>query len=280
MLQGPPRVPLGGSGVYTEGTVMAIKAPNLFGAETDGERLMFVAWENVGQAIPVIPNPEKPTTIITVDAPYTLEAKYKKQFLVVAATPSGTVLRQWVDDGEEMSLEIAPILETIPGLERMVFKRWDGQEALTSPNISGAVVNPLRLRAVYERQVKISVEAPHGSAGEGWYPIGSTATVTVPEQVSNRYLFKNQFVRFAGYGPGQATVQILAQEPTTISAVYQTRIDLLVLGLLIVGIAIGLPVQLGLIYIVGRWLFSLKRRRSEPAPSYRRSLGSRSRSDT
>ena len=88
--------------------------------------------------------------------------------------------------------------------------------------------------------------------------VGSTTTIIVPEEAPSRFLFKESFVRFGGYGPGQSSVDVLAQDPVTITAIYQTQVDLRVLGLVIVAI----PVELALIYIVGRWLLFVMRLRT------------------
>jgi len=260
-LQGPPGVELEGSGMYQDGRELVIRAPEVVDLASEGERLKFSSWQRLDKSAGPLLDPLSSSSTIAVDAPYTLRADYVKQYFVVATAPFGTLQRGWMDEEAELVLDVPPIEEIVPEQRRLVFKSWEGQEGLFSPRINGVVNKPLNLRAVYQPQVMVTVEAPHGSAGGGWLTMGSTTTIIVPDEAPSRFLFKESFVRFGGYGSGQSSVDVLAQDPVTIAAIYQTRVDLRVLGLLIVAI----PVELALIYIVGRWLLFVMRLRTRSA---------------
>ena len=257
-LQGPPGADLEGSGMYQDGRELVIRAPEVVDLASEGERLKFSSWQRLDKSAGPLLDPLSFSSTIAVDAPYTLRADYVKQYFVVATAPFGTLQRGWMDEEAELVLDVPPIEEIVPEQRRLVFKSWAGEEGLFSPRKNGAVDKPLNVRAVYQPQVMVTVEAPHGSAGGGGRTMGSTTTIIVPEEAPSRFLFKESFVRFGGYGPGQSSVDVLAQDPVTITAIYQTQVDLRVLGLLIVAI----PVELALIYILGRWLLFVMRLRT------------------
>lgn len=261
-IEGPPAVILAGSGWYEEGASLMLRAPDIIPASIEGERRKFARWESVGEPVLELPDQAPALTTITVDGPYTLRAGYDQQFFMLATDPSGILFQEWLYEGDPLTLETESIIEVVPEQVRLVFQRWDGQEGLISPRISGTVDKASTLAAVYEEQVMVTVDGPEGSTGGGWTPVGTTTTVTAPEEVPTKFLFNETFVRFSGYGLGQASVQVLAQEPTVVSALYQTKVDLLVLGLLA-----AVPIQLALIFFAGRWVLLWTRppaRRPEP----------------
>ena len=257
-IEGPEEVPLLPSGWYPEGTALVLRAPDIIPGSSEGERLKFISWQIAGGAVPEEFDPESPLATVVVNAPLTLRAVYEKQYLVVAGSPFGTITREWIKEGGEVTLDAPPIEETITGRERLVFKRWEGQEGLISPRISGAVSSPIELTAIYEKQVKVDVEARHGASGAGWYSLGSTATVGVPADTHVRRIFvlKSSFAGFPGYAKGKPTIQVLVEEPTTITAVYETVVDLKVLSLILL-----LPLAAVIIFFANRWVWVLVRRR-------------------
>src|SRR5262249_23613344 len=128
--------------------------------------------------------------------------------------------------------------------ERLVFKRWDGMDGLLSPKITGKVDKPIIVNATYERQVMLKVNAPHGSAGDGWQKVGNVASVSVPSSVSQMFLLNSTFTNFGGYPAGQSSIQLVVNEPTTLTALYRTEPNLVVLVLLL-----GIPLLAVVVYL-------------------------------
>ncbi|MEE9202004.1 MAG: hypothetical protein V3U31_02270, partial [Dehalococcoidia bacterium] len=246
-----------GSGWHLEGTQLVLQAPEVVEGQGEGERLKFVSWESVGRPILVTEGAEKPVFTITVDAPYTLKAVYEKQYFVVANAPFGFLKREWVKEGDDLVLDAVPVEETVPEQVRYVFKRWEGQEGLVSPRIGSVVSGPVNLSAVYDVQVMVTVDAPYGGSGSGWHKVGSTVTVSVPDHLQSKVIFRESFVGFPGYASGKSTVQILVQEPIVLTAVYRSVVDLKVLSLVLL-----LPLAGVLTYFANRWVMLLVRRRS------------------
>ena len=236
---GDPEVAVLGTGWYPDGTTLVLQAPEQVNLANDVERLKFASWRSAGQPFLIVPNAEAPVTTIKVDAPYTLRARYEREYWVVAQTPLATLKRGWLKQGAELPLETPPSLDIVPERERLIFKRWEGMEGLLSPKVTGVISGPLSLQAVYERQVRVTLDAPHGGAGEGWYAPGTPITVSVPRSQQSMVLMKSVFAGFPGFSSTEPTFQIMVREPVAITALYSTEVDFGVLTagvLLILGI--------------------------------------------
>ncbi|MFA4837146.1 MAG: hypothetical protein WC749_13890 [Dehalococcoidia bacterium] len=255
-VKGPAGVAVPGSGWYADGASLVLQAPDTVPGQNNGVRLKFASWQSEGLPSLVIAASKAPVNTIKVDAPYTLTANYDKQFQVVATNPGGTRKRDWVKEGDELLLETPPTIDIIPEQERFVFKGWTGIDGLYSPKISGQVLAPVNLTAVYERQAMLTVTAPYGATGGGWYKEGSTATVSVPGSTEHKLVFKRQFEGFSGQKSGEPTIQVVVKEPTTVTAMYSTGINV---GMLL--LVVSLPLLAVLVYLGGRRMrFRMPRR--------------------
>ena len=268
-VEGPPGIEVQGSGWYAAGASVVLQAPDVIESETPGERQKFASWESVGSPVLAVEGTGSAITAITADAPYTVRATYERQFFVDVRAPSGTLKRDWVREGDELLLEAPPIEEIVPGQQRLVFRRWEGQQGLISPRISGVVSAPVSLTAVYDRQVMVTVDAPFGASGGGWHKVGSTVIVSVPGQMQSKLIFKRSFEGFPGYPPGRSSIEVLVQEPMVITALYSDGVSVGVLSLFLL-----LPLVAVVIYFANRWvLLFVQSRRSgagpEPGPSPR-----------
>jgi hypothetical protein len=136
-----------------------------------------------------------------------------------------------------------------------VFRRWEGMEGLISPKVTGVVDKPVILTAIYERQVKLKIDAAHGSSGEGWHRVGTVATATVPDSISQMLLFKSAFVGFSGHAAGQPTVQVLMDEPVVLTALYRNDVNSTILAALLSSILLAV-----VLLSSPRWLPLLYRR--------------------
>jgi len=252
-VEGPSGVSVLGSGWYAEGASAVLLAPDIVPSATEGERSKFVRWETVGAPPLSVTNADKAITTVEVKAAYNVKAAYDKQFFVVATTPFGTLKREWMKDGAEIPLEALPLVETVPGKERFVFRRWDGQPGLISPKVTGTANGPVNLRAVYGREFMLTVTAPKGveASGTGWYAENGIASISAPPSIPSKFLLKRTFAGFPGQsGAASPTTQVPVREPLTLTATYNTTVDLKVLGLLV-----AIPIELALIYFLWRRLF-------------------------
>jgi len=256
-IDGPDDANLKGSGWYPDGTNLVLRAPETLTGATDQERFKFTQWESTSFPPAVLQNPQSPITAVNIQMPYSLRAVYQKQFLVSATSPLGTLKREWVNEGQDVILEAPPSVDIVPEQERLLFRRWDGIEGLLSPKITGKVDKPIIVTAVYERQVVLKVNAPRGATGEGWQKVGNVSTVSVPGLFAENLLLNSAFTGFNGYPPGQSSIQVLVNEPLTLTAQYRTEPNLPVIALLL-----GLPLVALLVYfgITRSWFIRLSNR--------------------
>jgi hypothetical protein len=273
-IEGPENVALEGTGWYEEGSPLVLRAPEVIKGGVEGERLKFASWRSVGIPVRSIPEAEKASTGVAVDGSYTVKATYDKEFLVVAQSPFGVLVRQWVKEGEPVVLEAPAIQETVPGQLRFVFQRWAGQEGLTSPKITGVADQPIAISAVYERQYLVVVEAPFGASGGGWHAAGTHITVSVPQELESKVIFKKSFKSFTGYPRGQFSVDFPVDKPTVITALYGTSVNAGILSLLLL-----IPLAAVILFFANRWVSYLVRRprRLGPRTGRKRRLFGRSR---
>jgi hypothetical protein len=254
-IEAPDGADIKGTGWYPDGTSLVLRAPDTLPGSSDQERWKFGSWEPDSFPAAVIQNAQMSTTALKVDGPYTVRADYDRQFLVDAQSPFGPLKHDWVKEGSDVVLEAPPTADIVADHERLVFKRWDGMDGLLSPKVTGKADKPITVTATYDRQVMLKVNAPHGAAGEGWQKAGSVATVSVPTSVAQMFLLNDSFTAFGGYPAGQASIQVLMNEPTTITALYRTEPNYLVLVLLL-----SLPLLSVLVYlaVTRRWIERLR----------------------
>ncbi len=119
---------------------------------------------------------------------------------------------------------------------------------------------PINATAVYDRQVMLTVNAPHGVSGDGWHKVGDVASVTVPGSVSEMLLLNSTFVGFGGYPNGQSSIQVLVNEPTTLTALYRTEPNYLMFVLVLL---LPLLAVLAFLGVTRGWFIAWRTRAQE-----------------
>jgi hypothetical protein len=266
-IEQPDGAGIQGSGWYADGSNLVLRAPDTLPGGGDQERFKFQGWQSDSYPAAVIQNPQTPLAALKIDAAYTVRAAYLKQYLVNADSPLGNLKHDWVNDGDTVVLEAPATSDVVPDQERLVFKRWDGMDGLLSPKIAGKVDKPISVSAVYERQVMLKVDAPRGASGDGWQKVGNVANVSVPGSYSDSPLLQSTFTNFGGYPVGQSAVQVLVNEPTTLTALYRTEPNLIVLALLLCLPLLAVLVYLG---VVRGWFVDWKLRAGARLGRFRR----------
>ena len=243
----PQGITIPGSGWYADGTSLVLQAPHDVYNTAKTSRQDFSAWESVGAPAMVIPSSTSAVMTITVNGPYTLQADYIQQYLVVANSPFGNLNQDWVNAGAEEQLNAPDTQAIVTGQEQFIFQRWDGMAGLVSPKVSGLVTQPLQLTAVYQHQYMVTLVDPYGGSGGGWVNAGTMTTIRVPATNQKDLFLRSRFTGFAGYAGHSNTLQVLIQAPMTITANYTTGLDIRVLGIIIAAVIILLA-----IWVVGR----------------------------
>ena len=236
------------SGWYALGDTVVIRAGTEVYDEKKLVRQMFERWEmSYG---PLLRQESSPSISISVDRPISLRPKYTKSYLVEARNFQGAILREWVPEGDSVSLEAPPIVETLADRERYLFKEWEGALESEGATIEVVADQPLSLEAVYTRQFRLDVVSPFGASGDGWYDEGARTIIMAPEQPQSMLFFKRVFDGFYGLDDKGAVgthpvSSVIVDQPMTVTAVYRSDINSKVMYLLFGVIGAGLVLYVG-----------------------------------
>ena len=207
---------------FDEGTQHKLSVTEML--EQDGER--YIA--------------DQPSITVSAETSHTFN--YRAEYLLKFATePEGLTLPSeprtgWYLAGEAVTTPTAPDLLGESGGVRYRFKAWslDGKEL--HGKAAGFVMDaPHLLKAVYSKEFLVEVSSPIGEAeGSGWYPAGSTATITV--QPSLGFWLKHVFTGWTGdYVGRDPTATITVNKPMRIIATW--TVDYTHLTILIIAVA-------------------------------------------
>ena len=72
-----------------------------------------------------------------MDDAHAIRAYYEKAFLIDVQNPLGTVGRDWLPLGEELTIDTPEVIEVIPNQERLSFVSWDGADVDTPRGFIG-----------------------------------------------------------------------------------------------------------------------------------------------
>lgn len=164
---------------------------------------------------------------ITVSSAAIHEFKYGAEYLLKFATePKGLPLPSrpkegWYPAGFIVTTPPAPALIEGPQGVRYRFRAWllDGV-ALEGNPAEFEMDGPRALKAAYSTEYLLEVASAYGTPeGSGWYPAGSTATISVQPSVG--FLVKRVFVGWSGDYVGEEPVATLTvDKPMRVTAVW------------------------------------------------------------
>jgi len=125
------------------------------------------------------------TGTVTMNAPKTVTATWKTQFLLTIDPKDGQVDKstQWLDSGTSVSVTALSPSKLTEKKSRLVFLGWQGATTSTLNTVALVMDGPKTLTATWKWQYYLTVETKHGAPrGEGWYDDGSTAEFSVPSE--------------------------------------------------------------------------------------------------
>lgn len=184
---------------------------------------------------------------ITVSSAAIHDFKYGAEYLLRFATePEGLPLPSkpkegWYPAGSTVTTPPAPaLLEGARGV-RYRFRAWllDGV-ALEGNPATFEMDGPHELKAAYSIEYLLEVASDYGSPkGSGWYPAGSTATISIQPSVG--FLVKRVFVGWSGDYAGEEPVATLTvDKPMRVTAVWTTDYTPLAILIAIIAVAAAL----------------------------------------
>ena len=243
-----PGYDLFGTGWYDVGKQVALIAEESLDSPDSNVKYVFERWVSKGPNPVIIPNAHSPSTTITLDSPYVIEAEYAKSYRVNVWTPYGSATGDgFYDAGTAAEIKmVEKEVVVIPSQERKVFSGWNTHGARTmdlsslesgsadeilgisgigNQNLLVFVDKPINITANWKSQYYLSVISPEAEAkGDGWYDIGKLATVSVGNPKSEPGLWSaHMFQKWTGDIDDTSTkVRVLMNEPKTIEAVWTT----------------------------------------------------------
>ena len=193
----PDYIPPGG-GFYPKGKSLALIAEEEIRSITIDTNYNFDRWVSIGPSPVIISNTVSPSTSISIESPYIIEARYTKSYLINAWTPYGSVSGGgYYDDGEVAEIRVISneiIVE--PGKLKKIFSGWDTRgakimdfssegktlEKSVNPNILLIVDQPRNVTAQWDNQYYLDIRSSEGTAkGSGWYDPGTFVPISVSQ---------------------------------------------------------------------------------------------------
>ena len=254
-LTGPEGVVLVGQGWHKANQNVVIKADATGESPEEDQRLQFKQWEVTSNPAVIIPNRQQPLTSIRIDDTHTIQAVYDVAFRVKIETPL-SIKTDWFAQDKKVEIDTEPTIDKDPGRERLSFKEWEGTDVDT-PKGSVFVDGALNIKALYDQEYMVEVEAPYGVTGEGWYAEGEVATIKVPEKPSAIFFLNRSFQGFDGYPNEGPALMLPVTGPLSVTATYQTSVNWAWIF-----VAIAILAAVGVIYYFSQKEYNRRRRRS------------------
>jgi len=132
-----------GEGWYLPTESVTVGPPSSSVSGGEGTRYVFQQWTI--DSVPVSGN----SVQITTDAPHTVVAHYRTQYLLTASSDYGIVQGGgWYDAGNSATLSVTTEVDTSYGVKQ-IFVKWTGDTELTSATTAITMDSPHTLRAVW-----------------------------------------------------------------------------------------------------------------------------------
>ena len=232
-----------GSGWYEEGRQVALIAEETLTSPNSDEEYAFEKWVSKGPNPIIIPNAHEPSTTITMDQPYIIEAKYKKAFRVNVWTPYGSAVGSgFYPEGSTAEITMSqPEVIVDYKKTKKVFSGWDTHGAKTMnfgseseyieegmaasyQNLVVIVDRPINITANWKTQHYLDVQSTEGTVeGSGWYDIGRLVPVSAKLPTTPPGMWsKTVFDKWEGdYDGVTSNGRVMMNEPKTIIAEYR-----------------------------------------------------------
>ena len=196
-LEGPGDVRLVGQGWHKASASVVIQADSSSSEIDVDTRYEFREWEVISNPAIVIPNRRSFQTSIRIDNTHVIRANYHITFHVVVENPAGDLNNVWLPEGDSVPADTPPIIEREAEKERLSFKGWEGADIELAKD-TFKVIGPMTVKAIYDRQFKVTVESKYGVTGDGWYTEEEVATIIVPQNPSAVFFLNRSFSGFDG----------------------------------------------------------------------------------
>ena len=255
-----PDYEIAGSDWYFKDRNVILFAEREIDSPNSDVKYVFEKWVSTGSKPLIIPNAHSPSTSITMDKPYSVNALYGESFRVNVWTPfSGAQGGGFHEDGKVAEIKLRQTEVIIePNKIRKVFTGWDAGQArvmdfnaaadldpngkpIGKHNLLLFVDRPVNVTASWKTQYYLDVQTDEGKvSGSGWYDVGKMASIKVKTPTVSEDLWSaTVFDKWSGDYEGTALKQrVLINEPKTVVAEWkEDRSPGLINGLILAGLA-------------------------------------------
>ena len=261
-----PDYDLAGGGWHADGKTVFLIAEQELRSEKDDVNYVFDKWISKGINPVVIPNSHAPSTSITLEDPYTIEAKYKKSYKVNVWTSFGKAVGGgFYAEGDVAELNVKKTEVVVePKKIRKIFTGWNSGNARTmdlggpaeldpegkligGENLMVFADRPLNVTANWKTQYYLDIETQEGMVtGSGWYDVGKIARVAMQTPtISQNFWSSTVFDGWIGDFEDDSThITIIMNKPKVIIAQWKEDSSpgiynsLILAGLAIAGVVI------------------------------------------
>ena len=235
-----PDYDLPGSGWQSDGKTVVLIAEEQLISPKDDVNYVFDKWVSKGINPVVIPNARSPSTSITLDDPYTIEAKYKKSYKINVWTPFGKAIGGgFYEEGGVAEIKVQKTEVIVePNKIRKIFTGWNTGNARTmdlggpaeldpegkligGENLMVFADKPLNVTANWKTQYYLDVQSQEGmTTGKGWYDVGKIARLAMQTPItSQNFWSSNVFDGWVGdYQDDSTHGTVIMNKPKTIIA--------------------------------------------------------------
>ena len=236
-----PDYDLAGSGWHSEGKNVFLIAEEKLESPKSDVKYVFDKWVSKGINPVVIPNSHSPSTTITLESPFTIEAQYKKSYQVNVWTPFGRAIGGgFYDEGTVAEVKVQNTEVIVePKQIRKIFTGWNTGSARTmdlggpaeldpegkligGENLMVFADRPLNVTANWKTQYYLNVESVEGGmiTGTGWYDVGKLARISIQTtSIPEGFWSSNNFDRWMGdYESDSPYATVIVNKPKTIIA--------------------------------------------------------------
>ena len=148
-------------------------------------------------------------------------ANYKTQYQLLIESDYGQPEGEgWYDVGSTATISVTSVEEPTA---RHIFSGWSGDYSGDIATASVIMDSPKAITANWRTEYQLLIESDYGQPeGEGWYDVGSTATISVTsvEEPTARHIFSGWSGDYSG---DIATASVIMDSPKVISANWRTE---------------------------------------------------------
>ena len=251
-----PEYDLFGTGWYTTSKQVALIAEEELESSDSDIKYVFEKWVSKGPNPVIIPNAQSPSTTITTEQPYIIEASYKESYRVNVWSQYGNPVGSGFYPAGEIATVSLSQSEVIVQHNKMkkVFSGWNTFGARTmnqdvtlnaldpaAQNLLVFVDKPLNVTTNWKTQYFLDVQSQEGTTkGKGWYDLGRMVPISVDQKSVPPGMWSSKvFDRWSGdIESSEMNERVIMSDPKTVIAEWKVdNTPGIINGVILAGVA-------------------------------------------